>query len=248
MTIATVHQAKGMQWPAVFVPALRKNRFPSQRQGGLNVFHVIPEQAVPDADRYRGTEADEIRLFYVAVTRAQKYLAPDFLARRLEAVPGTITVLRLRHARTSTADRGAAGLSARGRLEPRARHEMPDVTLSFSDLKYFFECPYEFKLRFLYGFNPPIHEALGYGKSVHDVMAEMHKRAIDGDIVSDLDAEELVDRHLNTPFAYPALRGGPAPGRDQRRPAVSARRTGPGWRNPLLRAADPGPCRTWHHR
>ena len=34
----------------------------------------IPEEAVSDADRYRGTEADEIRLFYVAVTRAQKYL------------------------------------------------------------------------------------------------------------------------------------------------------------------------------
>ena len=107
-------------------------------------------------------------------------------------------------------------LPAGGRLEPRARHEVPDVTLSFSDLKYFFECPYEFKLRFLYGFNPPIHEALGYGKSVHDVMAEMHKRAIDGDIVSGLDAEELVDRHLNAPFAYPALRA------DLRRAAIRA--------------------------
>ena len=89
---------------------------------------------------------------------------------------------------------------------PKARHEIPDVNLSFSDLKYFFECPYQFKLRFLYGFNPPIHEALGYGKSVHDVMAEIHKRAITGDIVSDFEAEELVDRHLNTPFAYPQLR------------------------------------------
>lgn len=38
------------------------------------------------------------------------------------------------------------------------------VTISFSELKYLFECPYSFKLRFLYGFNPPIHEALGYGK------------------------------------------------------------------------------------
>jgi DNA helicase-2/ATP-dependent DNA helicase PcrA len=92
------------------------------------------------------------------------------------------------------------------RLEAKARHETPDVNLSFSDLKYFFECPYQFKLRFLYGFNPPIHEALGYGKSVHDVMAEIHKRAISGDIVSDLEAEELVDRHLNAPFAYPQLR------------------------------------------
>jgi DNA helicase-2/ATP-dependent DNA helicase PcrA len=38
------------------------------------------------------------------------------------------------------------------------------------------------------------------------VMAEIHKRAITGDIVSDLEAEELVDRHLNAPFAYPQLR------------------------------------------
>ena len=28
VTIATVHQAKGMQWPAVFVPALRKQPVP----------------------------------------------------------------------------------------------------------------------------------------------------------------------------------------------------------------------------
>ena len=27
--IMTVHQAKGMQWPVVFVPALLKNRFPA---------------------------------------------------------------------------------------------------------------------------------------------------------------------------------------------------------------------------
>ena len=31
-------------------------------------------------------------------------------------------------------------------------------------------------------------------------------RAIDGDIVSDFASEELVDRHPNAPFAYPALR------------------------------------------
>ena len=217
VTIATVHQAKGMQWPAVFVPALRRNRFPSPRMGGTNVFHVIPLEAVPDADRYRGTEADEIRLFYVAVTRAQKYLNLSFS-------PGDSSRYAKRSPFFDFATKNQFLLTAEpkelapsdGHLEPRARHEVPDVTLSFSDLKYFFECPYEFKLRFLYGFNPPIHEALGYGKSVHDVMAEVHKRAIDGDIVSDLEAEELVDRHLNTPFAYPALRA------DLRRAAIRA--------------------------
>jgi DNA helicase-2/ATP-dependent DNA helicase PcrA len=47
-------------------------------------------------------------------------------------------------------------------------------------------------------------------------MAEVHKRAMSGDIVSGLEAEELVDRHLNTPFAYPTLRN------DLRRAAIRA--------------------------
>jgi DNA helicase-2/ATP-dependent DNA helicase PcrA len=80
------------------------------------------------------------------------------------------------------------------------------VTLSFSELKYLFECPYQFKLRFLYGFNPPLHEALGYGKGLHDALAEVHKRAITGDVLTPAAAEELVERHLYTPFAYPQLR------------------------------------------
>ena len=218
VTIATVHQAKGMQWPAVFVPAMRRNRFPSPRHGGLNVFHVIPEAAVADADRYRGTEADEVRLFYVAVTRAQKYLhlsfSPGDSPRYTK--PSEFFTFATKNQYILTAE---PDLSAKGRLVPQARHAIPEVTLSFSDLKYFFECPYEFKLRLMYGFNPPLHEALGYGKSVHDVMAEVHKRALDGDIVSGLEADDLVDRHLNTPFAYPALRD------DLRRAAIRAVRS-----------------------
>jgi DNA helicase-2/ATP-dependent DNA helicase PcrA len=206
VTLTTVHQAKGMQWPAVFIPCLRSNRFPSKRHGGLGLFHVIPEAAIADADRYRGTVEDETRLFYVAVTRAQKYLFVSFS-------PGQNKLYKKRsdffdHCASqqwfSTRDTGVS--SGAARLEPRARHETPNVTLSFSELKYLFECPYQFKLRFLYGFNPPLHEALGYGKGLHDALAEVHKRALAGDIVGNDQAEDLVDRHLHAPYAYPALR------------------------------------------
>ncbi|GGP12984.1 hypothetical protein GCM10012278_62950 [Nonomuraea glycinis] len=199
VVISTVHQAKGMQWPAVFVPAIRKNRFPGKRHGGLSAFHVIPPEAVDDADRYKGTEADEVRLFYVAVTRAQKYLAVTFSPgeSRLYQKQSDFFTFTTRNPYMLTAE---ASLPAR-RLEPRARHDTPEVTLSFSELKYLFECPYQFKLRFLYGFDQPIAEELGYGKSLHDVLAEIHKRAIDGDIIDASEVDELVDRHLNAPFA-----------------------------------------------
>ncbi|WP_328855055.1 ATP-dependent helicase [Microbispora hainanensis] len=199
VVISTVHQAKGMQWPAVFVPAMRKNRFPGKRHGGLSAFHVIPEKAVADADRYRGTEADEVRLFYVAVTRAQKYLAVTFSPgeSRLYTKESDFFTFTTRNPYVLTAE---APLPEE-RVIPRARHETPEVTMSFSELKYLFECPYQFKLRFLYGFDHPIHEELGYGKSLHDTLAEIHKRAIDGDIVDMDELDDLVDRHLNVPFA-----------------------------------------------
>ena len=74
------------------------------------------------------------------------------------------------------------------------------------DLKYFFECPYQFKLRILYGFNAPIHEALGYGKSLHDALAEVHTRAMEGDFLKEEEIAALVERHLHVPFAYESLR------------------------------------------
>lgn len=89
---------------------------------------------------------------------------------------------------------------------PVPRPGVSNVVLSFSDLKYFFECPYQFKLRVLYGFNPPIDEALGYGRSLHNMLAEVHARAIRHDIPGDSEVPGLVSRHLHVPYAYEVLR------------------------------------------
>jgi len=94
----------------------------------------------------------------------------------------------------------------RRKLTPEPRRGVSNVVFSFSDLKYFFECPYQFKLRILYGFNAPIHEALGYGRSLHNALAEVHSRALRGDFATEDEARSLVETHLHTPYAYPSLR------------------------------------------
>lgn len=204
VVISTIHKAKGMQWPVVFIPKLRKNTFPSGAHGGRNVWHVIPQNSVEDSSRYLTSLDDERRLFYVAVTRSQKYLfaswSPGASSRARRASDFFLEMTEDSNVLTREIPRTAEPLL------PAPRRKLSQVTVSFSELKYYFECPYEFKLRFLYGFNPPIHEALGFGKSVHDCLAEMHKRAISEDFVADGEVNELVDRHLNVPFAYPALR------------------------------------------
>src|SRR5262249_18394727 len=102
--------------------------------------------------------------------------------------------------------RRAPDYLVRQHITPRPRAGVANVVFSFSDLKYFFECPYQFKLRILYGFNAPIDEALGFGKSLHDALAEVHARAIRGDVADPSEVERLVETHLHAPYAYPALR------------------------------------------
>ena len=73
--ILTVHQAKGLEWPVVFVPALVKGRFPSKYAGQENEW-LLTEKVFPKSKRHRydGSETDERRLFYVAMTRAKDML------------------------------------------------------------------------------------------------------------------------------------------------------------------------------
>lgn len=205
--IMTVHQSKGMQWPVVFVPNLIRNLFPSKKQGGRSVWHLIPEDHVLGAGRYKGTLEDERRLFYVAMTRAQKFLHLTWAplgTNKLYQRPSIFweDVLESKYVQR----RFEPDYSGREQLPAEAKASVSNVVLTFSDIKYFFECPYQFKLRILYGFNAPIHEALGYGKSLHDALAEVHARAIRGELIPTSEAERLVATHLHTPYAYPALR------------------------------------------
>lgn len=199
--VMTVHQAKGMQWPAVFVPCLRNNRFPSRRQGGRSVWHIIPETIVRNADRYKGTIEDERRLFYVALTRAEKYLSCSWAPipsnqQQRKVSPFFLELTASEYVLTKEPKVGAPA-----RLAPKPRKEDLTLALSFSELKYYFECPYLFKLRFLYGFDTPISRALGYGKSLHDALAEIHAESLKGNIPGKGDVPRLVDGHLHLPFA-----------------------------------------------
>ncbi|MBK8905439.1 MAG: ATP-dependent helicase [Anaerolineaceae bacterium] len=199
--IMTVHKSKGMQWPAVFVPCLRRNRFPSRRVGGRQVWHVIPETAVPNVDRYKGTVEDERRLYYVAITRAERYLFQSWS-------PGTSNQYQRVSQFWQESTNAVQVLTEeppvaaeRVYLEPQPRHEEITLALTFSELKYFFDCPYSFKLRFLYGFQEPTNRAHGYGKSLHDMLAEIHSESIRGNIPTVTDVPRLVDDHLHLPYA-----------------------------------------------
>ncbi|MGH8297617.1 MAG: 3'-5' exonuclease, partial [Steroidobacteraceae bacterium] len=71
--LTTVHKAKGLEWPVVFVPCVSASRFPSSHTGKRQKW-LLPD-GLFDPARYEGSENDERRLFYVAVTRARDWLS-----------------------------------------------------------------------------------------------------------------------------------------------------------------------------
>lgn len=204
VNIMTVHQAKGLQWPCVFIPALQRNRFPAKAPGGRSIWHLLPAEAVENQERYTASHEDERRLFYVALTRAEKYLTCSFApgaSRNLQRASSFMPeYVYGGHPLTAEPDRDWPEP-----LPPAPRVTAPALSISFSEWKYWSECPYAFKLRFIFGFNPPLVEAIGYGKSLHDALAEAHRRAIAGEIPTRDDVDQLIDNHLNLPFAYPTM-------------------------------------------
>ncbi len=95
--LMTLYQAKGLEFPIVFVPSLLDGEWPT-REGGDGVFpRELLREAVPAGDIHTD---EERRLLYVAMTRAQERLDPDDAWR----------AWRRRRRR-----RGSSGRSSRGR-------------------------------------------------------------------------------------------------------------------------------------
>src|SRR5262249_16171947 len=76
------------------------------------------------------------------------------------------------------------------------------LVTSFSDLRYFLECPHDFYLRKVLGFTPTIDQAFGYGRGVHNLLRAVHSDAARWSVLSqDPDAlraevQRLIERGL----------------------------------------------------
>jgi len=199
VTISTVHKAKGLEWPAVFVPGLKKGVFPSRTRPSTR-WNLLPPSLIENSYRYNGLQEDERRLFYVAITRGQKYLfcsaSPWSADEQLEPSEFFNTFASQPPVGRSDTD------DNRTKIESRARKAVIEsVNVSITALKYFQLCQHQYKLRYVYGFGAPVVEELGFGRSLHDASAEIHKRAMAGESITSDDLTAIVDRHLNLPYA-----------------------------------------------
>jgi DNA helicase-2/ATP-dependent DNA helicase PcrA len=180
---------------------MNRNYLPSQKKGGKSVWHHLPKSLIQGQQRYEGGIEDERRLLYVAITRSQKFLfisrAPDgrMQGKESEFVPEFSRSPYI----FSNKDRD---YSDRKFTVPQPKLESATILLNFSVLKNYFDCPYRFKLISMYGFASFINIRMGFGKSVHNVLMEIHKNSLDGVETNLAHLPELLDTHVHIPYAY----------------------------------------------
>lgn len=198
VTVTTVHQAKGLEWPVVFVPCLTASRFPSRMTGRAKDW-LIPRERFPAA-RYEGSDDDERRLFYVALTRARDHLYVSTHERVT-----TKRVAPSAYFQEVAGDRLRASddpLWSPTTLPPRAAGEEDKPTFTFSELALYLTCPLSYRYRMNLGFQPTAAKELGYGKAVHHIlrrMAELTREKRRLPQTSEVDA--LFDSEFYLPYA-----------------------------------------------
>ena len=223
--IGTIHQAKGLEWPIVFVPSVIRGRLPSQRIGQARAAGSSPP-ALFSQDRYNGTLGDERRLLYVALTRARDQL----LVSSFDAYEsGKAAASRLASSTSSTTRRPltASRCPPAGR---RSRRPAEPLELTVSDLVAYERLRHELPAADAARLPADARPELGYGAPSTTCCARSPSTSA---------------RTRRTPDARrarPALRRRVLPARGDQGHPQGAQARGPPARRPLRRRLRRGPA------
>ncbi|HLY13624.1 MAG TPA: ATP-dependent DNA helicase, partial [Candidatus Limnocylindrales bacterium] len=200
VSVLTVHKAKGLEFPTVFLAGLVEGRFPtSQRRDGLEIPDELVHETIPAGDHHL---QEERRLFFVGMTRARDELilthAADYGGRRarrvspfvLEALDLPIAALPRGAASTAS---GLERLAAATATEPAptqsASADRPPSTeplsLSFYQVDDYLTCPQKYKFNHILRVPVSPHHSIIYGAALHRAVQEFHKRHARGEVMSE---------------------------------------------------------------
>lgn len=201
--ISTIHKVKGLEYPVVFVVDLIASRFPHRNE----IYHgKLPQElmlAAISRGAYGTRLEDEARLFYTAITRAERclYLSgsthhPDLkrACKRSQFI-ADFTSPRLRE------DMNLDDLAVK--IEPQPRFDESEFPTDYSSVKSYLTCPYAYKLSTIYGYNASVPELFGFGKTSHTILERLHQRFKDR-APSAEEVMEVVDSTFMLKHVFPS--------------------------------------------
>jgi DNA helicase-2/ATP-dependent DNA helicase PcrA len=174
--VSTIHKMKGLEYPVVFLVDLVNQRFPVNRSTYRGWLPPRIMQEAINRGAYGSSIYDEARLFYTALTRAERFLYITGSATQ----PDTTTQKspsqfsrRLTHEELST-DTNLSS-SDLEKIPEKRRFDETEVPTSYSQIKDFLTCPMKYKFRQHFGFSPPVPEMFGFGLTTHAAIGKLHQ-------------------------------------------------------------------------
>jgi len=210
VNVLTVHKAKGLEYPIVFMVSLIADRYPGrERREKIPVPDELVHENLPSAGN---PIQEERRLFYVGMTRAEKTLylswARDYGLKRLKhASPFVLEALDLVKAPDETLRSSA--LEEIKRYAPRESSpvkilgvkEDGMISLSFFRLDDYLTCPLRYKFRHIMRIPVLPHHNLVFGRTLHAVIDFFLLNRISGNDLSENDLyKEYEKRWINEGF------------------------------------------------
>ncbi|MGZ8437205.1 MAG: ATP-dependent helicase [Candidatus Limnocylindrales bacterium] len=205
VAVLTVHKAKGLEFPVVFLPGMVAGRFPLNGRGETLPLPAGLGRGEPPTPG--STLAEERRLCYVAMTRARDELilchAADYggaRARRvspfvLEALdlPTTAGVPGAGARPTSPAER-LAGFDAVAAPAMAADGPISEpLSLSFYQIDDYLTCPLKYKYAHVLRVPLAPHHAIIYGAALHKAVQMFHVRHAKGYVMSEAELDEVFE-------------------------------------------------------
>ncbi len=182
--VLTVHAAKGLEFTYVFVVNLVEDRFPSRRRAEpIEIPTELVHEQLPSGDAHY---QEERRLCYVALTRAKDKLflctGEDYGGARAKKSSRFLVEMDLiqplkpsKKPPTLTSSLSLLNQPIRTPSPPHTEYELPKA-FSFSQIKSYETCPYQYKLAHLIKIPTKGSASFSFGQSLHSTLQKFYQR------------------------------------------------------------------------
>lgn len=184
--IMTVHQAKGLEFPVVFICSAIKSRFPGRKKKNKELVPIPEDLLMNNSDE---SANEERRLFYVAMTRAQDNLiistADKIKSRKVGYSPFVEELIEM----------GKLCESCEDMTEECSLNDDEDkepLNLSYSSIYTYDICPFRYKMAYYYGFEFPPSYMQNYGEILHNCLHKLHLAMKKGEKINGARIKDIV--------------------------------------------------------
>ncbi|MBL7150378.1 UvrD-helicase domain-containing protein [Candidatus Microgenomates bacterium] len=186
VNILTVHSAKGLEFPIVFLVNLVNQRFPTtNRREQIPIPEELIKEILPSGDHH---EQEERRLFYVGMTRAKDRLyltAANYYGegKREKKISPFVYEALGKIKGQGIKNKGQGKLSfdyKQAKKQPYPTYHTPYTisSLSYSQISVFNTCPLQYKYKYFLKIPIPLSMAQSFGSSIHRTLKDFYQMVL----------------------------------------------------------------------